>query len=265
MSGELQPAGYGEVLARLTAEVRAARIEAQRTANVSLLTLYWTIGSEILHQQQARGWGAKVIDQLARDLRAEFPNQRGFNRSNLYYMRAFAAAWPERAIVPTALGQLPWSHVRCLLDKLDDQDERDWYAAEAAEHGWTLSVLEHQIATGLRSRIAAAPSNFAGQLPDGDDAQLAQQLTRDPYVFDFLDPDRRHARSGNRYQPQARRLVDRRQTWNESKPYGTIIWSIKRRADPQADRQLCKGYLSDISDELRPSVKMDHGHIIWGF
>lgn len=74
MSDELEHAGYGEVLARLTAEVRAAQVQAQRTANVALLRLYWTIGSEILHQQQTRGWGSKVIDRLAVDLRAEFPS-----------------------------------------------------------------------------------------------------------------------------------------------------------------------------------------------
>lgn len=110
---------------------------------------------------------------------------RGLNRSNLYAMRAFALAWPDRAIVPTALGRLSWAHVRCLLDRLDDPADRDWYAVEATDHGWTLAVLEHQIATDLRHRIAAAPSNFADQLPTESD--LAQQLTRDPYVFEFLD------------------------------------------------------------------------------
>ncbi|MDQ2797251.1 MAG: PDDEXK nuclease domain-containing protein [Actinomycetota bacterium] len=182
---ELEPAQYGEVLSRLKAEVRAAQLRAQRTVNTALLELFWTIGSEILGQQQVLGWGAKVIDQLARDLRAEFPDMRGLTRSNLYYMRSFAAAWPDRAIVPTLLGRLSWSHVRCLLDKLDDPKARTWYATEATRRGWTLSVLEHQLATDLRGRVAAAPSNFAGQLPAGDGA-LAQQLTKDPYVFDFL-------------------------------------------------------------------------------
>jgi predicted nuclease of restriction endonuclease-like (RecB) superfamily len=180
------PAEYAEVLDRLKAEVRAARIQAQRTVSVALLDLFWTIGAEILHQQQARGWGAKVIDRLARDLRGEFPGMRGLTRSNLYYMRAFAAAWPDRAIVPTLLGRLSWSHVRCLLDKLDDASAREWYAAEASAHGWSLAVLEHQIAIGVHSRIAAAPSNFPSQLPDSESG-LAQQLTKDPYVFDFLD------------------------------------------------------------------------------
>lgn len=182
---DVEPAGYAATLAHLKAQVRAAQTQAKRAANASLLGLYWTIGSEILSQQQQQGWGAKVIDRLARDLRAEFPEMRGLNRSNLYAMRAFALAWPDRAIVPTALGQLSWAHVRCLLDRLNDPVDRTWYAAEATDHGWTLAVLEHQIATNLRRRIAAAPSNFAAQLPTESD--LAQQLTRDPYVFEFLD------------------------------------------------------------------------------
>ncbi len=181
---DVEPAGYAALLARLKSEVRTAQAHAKRAANTTLLELYWTIGSEIINQQQQQGWGAKVIDRLARDLRSEFPDMRGLNRSNLYSMRAFVLAWPDRAIVPTVLGQLSWGHVRCLLDRLDDPADR--YSAEATDRGWTLAVLEHQIATGLRRRVAAAPSNFADQLPAGQSA-LAQQLTRDPYVFEFLD------------------------------------------------------------------------------
>lgn len=184
-SKDIEPTGYAATLAHLKTQVRAAQTQAIRAANTSLLELYWTIGAEVLSQQHQQGWGTKVIERLARDLRAEFPEMRGLNRSNLYAMRAFAQAWPDRAIVPTVLGRLSWSHVRCLLERLDERTEREWYAAEATDHGWTLAVLEHQIATKLHRRVAAAPSNFAQQLPSESD--LAQQLTRDPYVFEFLD------------------------------------------------------------------------------
>lgn len=187
MSGaNLEPAGYAELLDRLKVQVRTAQAQAKRAANTALLELYWTIGSEIIGQQQQQGWGARVVDRLAEDLRAEFPDMRGLNRSNLYAMRAFATAWPDRTIVPTLLGRLSWGHVRCLLDRLDDPGDRSWYAAEACDRGWTLAVLEHQIATDLRRRIAAAPSNFHDRLPTSD-SEVAQQLTRDPYVFEFLD------------------------------------------------------------------------------
>ena len=111
---------------------------------------------------------------------------RGLSRSNLFYMRQMAGAWPRSGIVQQPVGQLPGGHVTVLLDKLDAGSERDFYAAAAAEYGWSRSVLFNQIMNRLHHRVGAAPSNFAAQLPPAD-SDLAQQLTRDPYVFDFLD------------------------------------------------------------------------------
>ncbi|HEY6423023.1 MAG TPA: DUF1016 N-terminal domain-containing protein, partial [Pseudonocardiaceae bacterium] len=101
-------------------------------------------------------------------------------------MRQAAATWPD-PIGQQAVGQLPWGHVTVLLDRLDKQAERDWYAAAAVEHGWSRNVLLNQIKNRLQAREGAAPSNFAARLPHAD-SELARQLTRDPYVFDFLDP-----------------------------------------------------------------------------
>lgn len=179
------PADYAQVLADLTHAVRTARLRAHQAANTELVGLYWQIGRTILDRQQAEGWGTRVIDRLAADLRAEFLDMRGLSRSNLFYMRKLAAAWPEAAIVQQPVGRLPWGHTTVLLDKLDDQATRDWYAAAAVEHGWTRDVLTHQIASQLHRRVGAAPSNFPARLPP-DDSELAQQLVRDPYVFDFL-------------------------------------------------------------------------------
>ncbi|PZS25785.1 MAG: DUF1016 domain-containing protein [Pseudonocardiales bacterium] len=186
MSSTVEPAGYAELLATLKAEVRAAQVRAHRVVNTELLGLYWTIGDRILEQQRAEGWGTRVVERLADDLRAEFPDMRGFGRSNVFYMRAAAEAWPRAEVVQQPVGQLPWGHVTVLLDRFDDQAERDWYAAAAIEHGWSRNVLLNQIKNRLHEREAAAPSNFAAQLPAGE-SELAQELTRDPYVFDFLD------------------------------------------------------------------------------
>ncbi|PBC39209.1 hypothetical protein CJ179_34615 [Rhodococcus sp. ACS1] len=123
---------------------------------------------------------------LAVDLRSKFPEMRGFSRSNLHYMRKIASAWPRSAFVQQAVGQIPWGHVTVLVDRLDDQASRDWYAAAAFERGWSRNVLSHQIRNRLDQRIGAAPANFTDHLPTGD-SDLAQQLVRDPYVFDFLD------------------------------------------------------------------------------
>lgn len=179
------PEGYDELLARLKERVRTSQVRAARAANTELLALYWSIGRDILQRQQDAGWGAKVVERLAADLRAEFPDQRGWSRRNLQYMRAFAAAWPDGDFVHQAGAQLPWRHVTVLLDRLDDPAIREWYADAAVEHGWSRNVLEHQITSQLHARAGAAASNFPARLP-ASDSELAQQLTRDPYVFDHL-------------------------------------------------------------------------------
>jgi len=100
-------------------------------------------------------------------------------------MRALAAAWLDPAIVQqAAVGRLPWGHVTVLL-KLDDPADRDWYAGHAALSGWSRKVLEHHIATQLRSRAGAAANNFPTHL-DLQDADQAREILRDPYIFDFL-------------------------------------------------------------------------------
>jgi len=129
-----------------------------------------------------------VIDRLAVDLRAAFPEMRGLSRSNLKYMRQMASSWPRTAIGQQSVGQLPWAHLTVLLDRLTTQPDRDWYATAtaAAEHGWSRNVLLHHIKSQLHRRVGAAPSNFTDQLP-APDSDLAQQLVHDPYVFDFLN------------------------------------------------------------------------------
>lgn len=214
-SGVPVPANYAHVLAEVVEDLRRTRLRVATAANTEMLMAYWRIGHTITIQQAEHGWGAKVIDRLAADLRREFPKVRGLSRSNLYSMRAFAQAWPSlgaaaapdrsansatspspaaRAgqsgglyeIVQTASGRITWSHVRVLVDHLDDQPTREWYAAQTAANGWSVRDLEYQIAIKLHARTAAAPSNFADRLP-ALDAGVLQQITKDPYVFDFLD------------------------------------------------------------------------------
>jgi len=159
-------------------------VRAARAANAELLQLYWSIGRDILERQEQAGWGSRVIDRLAQDLRAEFLDQRGWSRRNLHYMRALAEAWPQDFVQQPAT-RLPWGHLLVLLDKLTTRQERDWYAVAAGEYGWSRDVLAHQVATRLLERAGSAPSNFAAALP-APDSELAQQLVRDPYVFDHL-------------------------------------------------------------------------------
>lgn len=178
--------GYADLLAELKARVRATQVRAARAANAEVLRLYWSIGRDIHQRQQAAGWGSKIVTRLAADLQREFPDQRGWSRSNLLYMRRAAEVWPTEAeFVHHVGGRLPWRHVTVLLDRLKTRDDRDWYAERAVEEGWSRGVLEHFIKVDLRTSIAAAPSNFDRAL-DKPDSDIAQQLVKDPYVFEHL-------------------------------------------------------------------------------
>ena len=139
---------YEGLLRSLKDRIRSAQVRAAVSVNAELVLLYWGIGREILNRQNQEGWGAKVIDRLAADLRRAFPGMRGLSARNLKYMRAFAEAWPEEAIVQQVVAQIPWGHHVRILDRIRDPAEREWYVRATLEHGWSRNVLVHQGASG---------------------------------------------------------------------------------------------------------------------
>jgi predicted nuclease of restriction endonuclease-like (RecB) superfamily len=181
----LVPDNYGAVLQSLKQRIRQAQLRATLAVNQELMVLYWQIGSEILMRQRSEGWGTKVVERLAKDLKAEFADVQGFSRTNLLYMRAFAEAYPDLQIVQRCVGQIPWRHNIALLEKLKLAAERLWYAERAIEHGWSRDILVMQIETNLYQRQGGAITNFQQTMPDLD-SEIAQQLTKDPYNFSFL-------------------------------------------------------------------------------
>jgi len=150
--------------------------------NQELVLLYWGIGKEILTRLREDGLGTKVIERLAKDLHTEFPNMQGLSTTNLKYMRASAQAWP---IVQQPVAQLPWGHNVRLLDLVQNPDERLWYAEQAILQGRSRNILVMQIESGLYRRQGKALANFQATLPPPQ-SDLAQQLIKDPYNFDFL-------------------------------------------------------------------------------
>jgi len=185
MTQELIPSDYQAFLQTIKTRVQQAQLKALVAVNRELILLYWQIGRGILERQEQQGWGAGVIDQLSRDLHAAFPEMRGFSLRNLKYMRAFAAAYPDESIVQQLVAQLPWGHNIVLLEKVKDEKERLWYIEHAIEHGWSRSILEIQIETGLFQRKGKALTNFKSTLP-ALQSDLAQDVLNDPYVFDFI-------------------------------------------------------------------------------
>lgn len=126
-----------------------------------------------------------MVTELAKDLRKEFPEMKGFSRTNLLYMRAFAEVYPDEQIVQQVVGQIPWGHNVRILDLVKDPIERLWYIQQTIQYGWSRNVLVHQISSKLYQRQGKAITNFDRTLTKSQ-SELAQELLKDPYTFDFL-------------------------------------------------------------------------------
>ncbi len=148
----LVPADYESWVVELKQLIQSAQQRAALSVNRELVLLYWRIGRDILDRQQGQGWGAMVIDGLATDLTAAFPDMKGFWRRNLLYMRRFAKEWPYPALVQQAVAHLPWGQNLLLLTRLKTRAEREWHAARAVERGWSRNVMWHHISTQPQQR-----------------------------------------------------------------------------------------------------------------
>jgi predicted nuclease of restriction endonuclease-like (RecB) superfamily len=179
------PDRYDAFLQELKERIRSAQVRAALSVNRELVLLYWGIGRDILSRQQSEGWGAKVVDRLAHDLLKAFPGMTGFGARNLKYMRAFAEAYPDQQFVQQVVAQLPWGHNVRILEMVKAPAEREWYIRQAVESGWTRNVLVHQIEGDVHRRQGRAVTNFQRTLP-APQSELAQELLKDPYNFDFL-------------------------------------------------------------------------------
>ncbi|MBW4520329.1 MAG: DUF1016 family protein [Scytolyngbya sp. HA4215-MV1] len=186
MSPLTLPNNYDRFFHEIKEQIRQTQVRAALSVNRELVLLYWSIGRNILLQQQQFGWGAKVITRLSKDLSQSFPEVKGFSSRNLKYMRAFADAYPDREIVQQLAAQIPWFHNCILLDKVKDDTERAWYIQKTLENGWSRTVLSYQIESGLYQRQGEAITNFDRTLPQSQ-SDLAHQLLKDPYTFDFLN------------------------------------------------------------------------------
>ena len=180
-----KPDGYPELLEELKGRIQAARVKAALAVNAELITLYWSIGRDIIARQEREGWGAKVLERLSEDLRRAFPDMRGLSARNLSAMRDLAREWPEETVLPQLVARIPWGHNRTLIHKVKDRAEREWYIRTCIEHGWSRNVLEMQIETGLYRRQGGAATNFERTLP-APQSDLARETLKDPYNFEFL-------------------------------------------------------------------------------
>ncbi len=177
---------YISLLEELKNKIKISQNRAILSINKELIFLYYEIGKIILKNQSQKGWGSKIIENLAEDLRKEFPNMKGLSLRNLRYMRLFAESYPAE-IVQQSVAQLSWGHNIALLDKVSF-DKREWYAKKAIENGWSRNVMIHQIESNLYERmlLEGKTHNFSQTLPDKN-SELAAETLKDPYIFDFLN------------------------------------------------------------------------------
>ena len=198
---------FAGLLADVKGCIQSAQTRAVLAVNAELVRLYWDIGRIIDDRQRREGWGTGVIPRLAKELKNELPEVKGFSERNIGSMIAFARAYPEpeailqqpvaklpsEPIVPQPVAQLtdsllwavPWAHHVIIMQKVKDLPTRRWYMEQTLANGWSRNVLALQIDGQAHARHGQAVSNFAAQLP-APQSDLARQMLKDPFVFDFL-------------------------------------------------------------------------------
>jgi predicted nuclease of restriction endonuclease-like (RecB) superfamily len=205
---------YKAWLTELKGKIRNAQLKAAVTVNTQLLEFYWELGADIIAKQAQAAWGSGLIDQLSKDLMSEFPDMKGFSRSNLMYIQQWYLFY-TKSIVQQSVGQIakqpvsqlqkqplgqqavaqitriPWGHNIAIISKCKTMDEALYYAQGTITYNWSRSVLVHQIESGLYNREGRALNNFTAALPKPQ-SDLAKQTLKDPYIFDFLNLTQEH-------------------------------------------------------------------------
>lgn len=176
---------YFTVLENIKQQIKSAQHRAVLSVNQEQILLYWNIGKIIIENTK---YGAKFIENLAQDIKSEFPNAKGYSVRNLKYMRKFAEIVTEKAKVQTLSALLSWSHNSLLLDKTKTLQELEWYAEKTIENGWSLSTLKDRIAlkTYERQAVTDKTSNYGRLLPTPQ-SDLAEETLKNPFVFDFIE------------------------------------------------------------------------------
>lgn len=186
---------YTQWLTTLKTRFRQVQLKAAVAVNTELLQFYWALGADIAAQQVEAQWGSGFLAQLSQDLMREFPEVKGFSLRNLKYIRQWHAFWQSSAIGQQAVAQLaaiPWGHNLAIISKCPDPAQALFYVQQTQQHGWSRAVLTHQIESGLWQRQGLALHNFAQTLP-APQSDLAAQVLKDPYVFDFLSLTPEHS------------------------------------------------------------------------
>ena len=194
---------YIQWVAQLKARIKNAQIKAAVKVNTELINLYWSIGHDIVEKKAEDMIGGNFYRRISKDLQEEFPDMKGFSERNIHYMRSMYLLFsplqnelpqvvavgevPQAVAVPVReiVCQIPWGHIRYIIDKHVSSEESFFYVRKTLENGWSRAVLLNMMDTRLYESQGKAVSNFALTMPKPE-SEYAQEITKDPYNFDFL-------------------------------------------------------------------------------
>jgi predicted nuclease of restriction endonuclease-like (RecB) superfamily len=189
---QLIPSDYAALLAEVKERVRAAQYAALKAVNKELVTLYWDIGRLIASRQADAAHGAAIAEQLAADLRQEYPGVSGYSRRNVFYMREFYLAYRDSPKVQPLVAQIGWTQNLIILQRCKDPREREFYIRMTKKFGWTKNVLTHQVENQSYEKTLLGQTNFDRAVTPAIRAQ-AKLAVRDEYTFDFLELGDEHS------------------------------------------------------------------------
>jgi predicted nuclease of restriction endonuclease-like (RecB) superfamily len=173
---------YKDWFIGLKSKIRSAQLKAAVAVNTELITLYWDLGKMITEKENL--WGSKLIEQISKNLKEEFPDLKGLSTSNLKYCKRFYQFY-QHPIWQQLVAQIPWGHSILIFSKSKDLSEARFYIQETIANGWSREILGSQLKSDLYARQGKAIHNFKNTLPEVT-SDLAHQLIKDPYNFDFL-------------------------------------------------------------------------------
>jgi predicted nuclease of restriction endonuclease-like (RecB) superfamily len=183
---------YKEWIQDVGQRFKRSQIKAAIKVNDEMLRFYWSLGKDISEKGMEAKYGSGFYKMLSKDLTELMPDIRSFSVTNLKYMRYFYETFPDAQNRPQLVDDLdtifmiPWGHYRYILNKCrDNQDKALFYVRKTLENGWSRAMLLNFLDTDLYERQGKAITNFDMTLPERD-SDLAQEITKDPYNFDFL-------------------------------------------------------------------------------
>jgi predicted nuclease of restriction endonuclease-like (RecB) superfamily len=178
-------ADFLEWITTLKAKIRSARNKLAFSINSQVVELYWEIGRDIAEKQQNSGWGSGFIEQIAEELKHDFPEVKGFSRRNIYAILQWYRFYSEKyQFVPHHVAQIPWGHNRLIITKIKNIEEAEFYCRAVIQNAWDRDTLEIQIENKYYLTAGNSTHNFTNTLP-AKQSELASQTLKDPYNFDF--------------------------------------------------------------------------------